>query len=601
MNFQFTSKFKNVTFILMGVGLVLFILGFLSEKSHLYVTPHSHDSIALLQKNSADPESLNYDEQLVFKEVSDGVSEEDADLLLVEYYHELPYTVEELKSKINEAAKEKEITVTYKEFSSHSNHGHADHGTHEVDHHEESHADEATTHEDHATEESHEDHSDDHAEEEHHDGNAEEASKHDDHHELVLLMYPTAEGDNHDHHEGNAEEAESGHHDAHGSSHSPIETLTHIIHDEGSFTDSHHSRSWSNLLVNGFFFFGIGLGALFFIGLQYATESGWGVVTKRILEGITAYIPVGAIFLIIVFIAGSMGWNHIWHWMDPEVSNPDSSHYDAIIANKQPFLGQPFFWIMNVVYFGAFIISARIFRKRSLQEDIEGGTKIHFKNYVFGAIFLVLFGYLSSAMSWHWIMSIDTHWFSTLFGWYCFSGIWISGIITILLMIFFLKGQGYLEFVNESHIHDLGKWLFAVSILWSYLFFSQFMLIWYADIPEEVTYYIARFTDYKYILWIVFAINLLLPLVFLMSREAKRSRQAIVIIGCVLFVTHWLDVFIMVMPGTVFDHWDIGVLEVGMFLFFVGLFIFVVLRAFTKAPLLVKNHPYLDENLHQHT
>ena len=126
-------------------------------------------------------------------------------------------------------------------------------------------------------------------------------------------------------------------------------------------------------------------------------------------------------------------------------------------------------------------------------------------------------------------MSIDTHWFSTLFGWYVFSGIWISGTIAILLLIFFLKGKGYLEFVKDSHIHDFGEWLFAGSVLWSYLFFSQFMLIWYADIPEEVTYYVARFIDYKFILWSVFAINLILPLVFLMSREAMRSRQTIMI------------------------------------------------------------------------
>ncbi|MDG1174793.1 MAG: quinol:cytochrome C oxidoreductase [Flavobacteriales bacterium] len=380
-----------------------------------------------------------------------------------------------------------------------------------------------------------------------------------------------------------------------------METLEHIIHHEGAFADKGHARTWSNLLVNAFFFFGIGLGALFFIALQYATESGWGVVYKRILEGIIGWLPVGAIILTLIFFAGSMQWNHIWHWMDPEVMNPDSSHFDAIIANKQPFLSQWFFWLMNAVYFAVFLLFARGFRKRSLQEDIEGGTKIHMKNFAKGALFLVLFGYLSSVMSWHWIMSIDTHWFSTLFGWFVFSGIWVSATIFILLLVFWLKSQGYLEFINESHIHDMGKWMFAISFLWTYLFFSQFMLIWYANIPEEVTYYLDRFGNYKWILWTTVAVNFVIPIVLLMSREAKRSRPTIMIIGAILFVFHWVDVFIMIMPGSVFDHWAIGVLEVGMFVFFLGLFIFTVLRTLSKAPLLVKNHPYLDENLHHHT
>jgi hypothetical protein len=296
-----------------------------------------------------------------------------------------------------------------------------------------------------------------------------------------------------------------------------------------------------------------------------------------------------------------MQWNHIWHWMDPEVMNPDSSHFDAIIANKQPFLSQWFFWLMNAVYFAVFLLFARGFRKRSLQEDSDGGTKIHMKNFAKGALFLVLFGYLSSVMSWHWIMSIDTHWFSTLFGWFVFSGIWVSATIFILLLVFWLKSQGYLEFINESHIHDMGKWMFAISFLWTYLFFSQFMLIWYANIPEEVTYYLDRFGNYKWILWTTVAVNFVIPIVLLMSREAKRSRPTIMIIGAILFVFHWVDVFIMIMPGSVFDHWAIGVLEVGMFVFFLGLFIFTVLRTLSKAPLLVKNHPYLDENLHHHT
>jgi hypothetical protein len=547
MNFQFTSKIKRNLFILMAVGFILFIIGFMGEKNHLY---------------------------------SEVVTAEDGtESILLEYYKELPFTKEEFISKVNTAAAEDGISVSFKDMISHDAHeGNAEEASHEE--HEFTmlltpHS--LETAETHAHVEGHEHDGDDHAE-----------------------AHGAEHGDSHDAHADEAH-AEGGH-DAHAAvHHSPMETLEHIIHHEGAFADKGHARTWSNLLVNAFFFFGIGLGALFFIALQYATESGWGVVYKRILEGIIGWLPVGAIILTLIFFAGSMQWNHIWHWMDPEVMNPDSSHFDAIIANKQPFLSQWFFWLMNAVYFAVFLLFARGFRKRSLQEDIEGGTKIHMKNFAKGALFLVLFGYLSSVMSWHWIMSIDTHWFSTLFGWFVFSGIWVSATIFILLLVFWLKSQGYLEFINESHIHDMGKWMFAISFLWTYLFFSQFMLIWYANIPEEVTYYLDRFGNYKWILWTTVAVNFVIPIVLLMSREAKRSRPTIMIIGAILFVFHWVDVFIMIMPGSVFDHWAIGVLEVGMFVFFLGLFIFTVLRTLSKAPLLVKNHPYLDENLHHHT
>jgi hypothetical protein len=488
-------------------------------------------------------------------------SEEGHDGILVEYYKELPFTKEEFKTTVTAAASEAGFIVDFKDMSEHD----SESNSHEITSHDEFIFKMLLT--PHSLETS-------------------------ENHTLV-------EGHETDGHETDGQEDDHGSHGA--INHSPMETLQHIIHEVGSFSDTGHGRTWSNLLVNGFFFFGIGLGALFFITLQYATESGWGVVYKRLLEGMIGWLPVGAVFLLIVFVGASMHWNHIYHWMDPEVHNPDSAHFDVIIANKKPFLSQWFFWLMNAVYFGVFLLFARGFRKRSLQEDLEGGMKIHMKNFAKGALFLVLFGYLSSAMSWHWVMSIDTHWFSTLYGWYVFSGIWLSATIFILLLTFWMKGLGYLSFINESHIHDMGKWMFAISFLWTYLFFSQFMLIWYANIPEEVTYYLDRFGDYKWILWTTVAVNFVVPIILLMSREAKRSKVTIMIIGSILFIFHWIDVFILVMPGTVFDHWTIGWLEVGMFLSFLGLFIFTVLRTISKAPLLVKNHPYLDENLHHDT
>jgi hypothetical protein len=367
------------------------------------------------------------------------------------------------------------------------------------------------------------------------------------------------------------------------------------------------TRLLSNFLIDGFFFFGISLGALFFLALQYATETGWFVAIKRIIEGVASYVVVGigiliAIFLALTFMNGGYSVNasgehvgHIYQWMDSEIVKED-----ALISGKAPFLTTPFFWIASLLYFTIYFLFYRGFRKRSLQEDIEGGTKIHFKNYTKGAVFLVLFGYFSSTSSWHWLMSIDAHWFSTLYGWYTFSGMWCTGLTTIMLLIIYLKKNGYLEQVNDSHIHDVGKWIFATSFLWSYLFFSQYMLYWYANIPEEVIYYVQRIDQYPITYWGMFIINFTIPMVILMSREAKRNPGILMFVCFVIIIGHWTDVYMLVTPGSMGEHGKIGLIEVGLFMTFAGVFAYFILNTLTKAPLMPKNHPYLDESKHHH-
>ena len=379
--------------------------------------------------------------------------------------------------------------------------------------------------------------------------------------------------------------------------------VTGIMHG----AEDHYARVWSNLAVNGFFFFFIALGALFFISLQYVAEVAWYVTVKRIFEGIIKFIPIGAILVIVVLLAGSFHFHHIYHWMDtslyPEfledgvTPNPD---YDAIIAGKAAYLNQPFFWIRTLVYLATFYLGAQFFRKQSLIEDQLKGTETHFKSMGKAAVFIVLFAVFSSTLSWDWIMSIDTHWFSTLFGWYVFSGMWVTAMIVATMLVIYLKSKGLLEKVNENHIHDLGKWVFAISFLWSYLWFSQFMLIWYSNIPEEVTYFMQRIHDYRFLFYGVFFVNFVFPMVILMSRDAKRNVIFLVPVALIIFVGHWLDMFLMIMPATVGHHWHLGFVEWGMFAGFLGLFLNVVLGALAKRPLMVSSHPYLEESIHLH-
>ena len=224
---------------------------------------------------------------------------------------------------------------------------------------------------------------------------------------------------------------------------------------------------------------------------------------------------------------------------------------------------------------------------------------LHFLNYrKKSAVFLVFFAYFSSTSSWDWIMSIDTHWFSTLFGWYVFAGMWCSTMIVLVCLTLYLKKRGYLPKVNESHIHDLGKWTFATSFLWSYLWFSQFMLIWYANIPEETTYYLIRRDSYTFLYFGMFFINFAFPMLILMSRDAKRHAGILTFVGLIIFAGHWLDVWVMVMPGTVGPKATVSWLDLGMAVLFLGFFIRIILTNLTKAPLVAVNHPFLDESIH---
>ena len=383
-------------------------------------------------------------------------------------------------------------------------------------------------------------------------------------------------------------------------------------------------RFWANLLINGLFFTFISLGALFFISLQYATEAAWSMMVRRIYEAVSRFLPWGIGILTIVFLASTFHVNHIYHWMDNSVlheyvmeSSIGSEHpeyvdemvagavenidYDHIIAGKKAYLNTPFWWIRNLVYFGVFLFFMNYFRKMSLKEDEVGGSAIHITNYRRGALFLVFFAVFSSTLAWDWIMSIDTHWFSTMFGWYSFAGMWVSAMIVSLILVLYLKSKGLMPKVNDSHIHDMGKWMFATSFLWTYLWFSQFMLISYSNIPEEVTYFQLRFENYALPMFIMVFINFALPMVILMARDAKRNVRLLITIGTIIFFGHWFDVYLMVIPGVVFEDWSgLYLTEIGMMIGFLGGFILVTLKALASARLVPEKSPYMEESIQHH-
>ncbi len=356
-------------------------------------------------------------------------------------------------------------------------------------------------------------------------------------------------------------------------------------------------RAWASLLLGNFYLMAIALASLFFVAFQYVANVGWSAVIKRIPMAISQYIPIAGVFMLLIFI---FGHHTLYSWTHPENYDVNSDHFDHILAGKTGYLNMPFFIIRMVLYFVIWGGFAYLLRRESMMEDIEGGVTRWKRNFRYSAIFLVLFAVTSSTSAWDFIMSIEAHWFSTLFGWYVFAGLFVSGLTVLTLLIIYLKKQGYLPEVNENHIHNLGLFMFAFSIFWTYLWFSQFMLIWYANLPEEVTYFMIRQDHYRVLFISNFVINFVCPFLVMLTRDAKRKMKVLVVTGILMLIGHWIDTYLMIMPGTVGHDWTIGITEIGTTCFFVGVFLWVTFANLAKAPLIARNHPMIEESLHHH-
>ncbi|KAA9338745.1 quinol:cytochrome C oxidoreductase [Hymenobacter busanensis] len=376
----------------------------------------------------------------------------------------------------------------------------------------------------------------------------------------------------------------------------------------GASAEHHGSPIWLKRLIislwhSNVYFTGIAVVGTVFVAINYVAYAGWSIVVKRIAEAFSAWLLPGAIIMLVVFGVGLI--NHdIFHWTMPGIMDPKSENYDAVIAGKSGFLNLPFYVIRMVVYLAIWWFFSERLRKLSLEEDQMGGTGFWDKSINVSALFLVLFAVTSSMAAWDWVMSIDTHWFSTMFGWYVFASWWVSGIAAITLCAIFLKQAGYLPFLTSNHLHDLGKLMFGFSIFWTYVWFSQFMLIWYANLPEESVYFNQRLGgfDGKYT-WLFFfnlIINFAFPFLVLMTRDAKRQMIMLKLATIAILIGHWLDFYLMIMPGTL--KGDSGfIIEIGVALIFLGAWLTLMTRRLSQASLLPVNHPFVDESIHHTT
>jgi hypothetical protein len=365
-------------------------------------------------------------------------------------------------------------------------------------------------------------------------------------------------------------------------------------------------RIITSLWHNNVFFTGIGIIGLFFIAIQYAAQAGWSAPIKRIPLAIGHWIPFAGLLMLVIYFAGShdlFHWTHSYLYAEGETG-------DEILKGKSAYFFWPlgggefpaFFVFRMVLFFGLWFLFFTWIKKEMLAEDVNGGVAHWYSARSLSTVFLIIFAVSSSIAAWDWVMSIDPHWFSTMFGWYVFASWWVTGLSVIALILIYLKQAGYLKQVNDNHLHDLGKFIFGFSIFWTYIWFCQFMLIYYAHLPEETVYFIVRKTvsPYSWIFYTNIILNFVLPFLLLMPRDSKRKMSMMKVVCFIVIVGHWFDFYNMITPGIMKFNGTLGFVEIGLGLTFLSIFLLVVLNALTKFPLVAKNHPMMAESMNHH-
>ncbi|MBI4125156.1 MAG: molybdopterin oxidoreductase [Deltaproteobacteria bacterium] len=350
-------------------------------------------------------------------------------------------------------------------------------------------------------------------------------------------------------------------------------------------------RAWHNYLLNYFFWFSLSISGLFFIALSYVTTSQWASPLKRVPEALTGFLPVAFVLLLILF-AGS---HHLYEW-----THHEAVAGDPLLSGKRGYLNMPFFVIRNLLFFVLWIGVAFYLIRNSLRQDRTGAVELTFKNKKVSAPFLVLFGITFTLASFDLLMSLEPHWFSTIFGVYCFAGLFESGMAITILFVLALRRQGALRgVINENHLHDLGKLMFAFCVFWAYIAFSQYMLIWYGNLPEETPYMIRR-TEGS---WTPVALALLfgkfiVPFFLLLSRWAKRNEFFLALVAVWVLVFQYLDIYWIVFPTVGAPAF--GWMELGILLGFLGLFVLSVTAVLQRIPPVARRDPWLEEGLSYH-
>jgi hypothetical protein len=352
---------------------------------------------------------------------------------------------------------------------------------------------------------------------------------------------------------------------------------------------------WASWLLVAYYSLGLGLAGLCFVAIHYTTGSTWSVAIRRVPEALAGTLPFAIALLAVLFIVHPQ----LYRWTTDTAFGGGT---ERALAFKRFWLSRPFFLVRAAIYSGIWIVFAVAIRGRSRRQDHDGDARWTRANFRLSAAFLVLFGITLTLASVDWVMSLEFHWFSTIFGVYNFASLFLSGLAAMILLALWLERSGPLRGVlSESHLHDLGKLMFAFSVFWAYIWFSQYMLIWYTDIPEETAYFVLR----QKTAWFPFfmlnvVLNWVIPFLMLLRRDMKRRRQTIGLVAAVILLGRWLDIYLMIFPGIVGDRPTFGLWEIGMTLGGIGSFGLVLAAVLKGAPAVPAADPELIESLEYH-
>jgi hypothetical protein len=365
--------------------------------------------------------------------------------------------------------------------------------------------------------------------------------------------------------------------------------------------NANSTRFWAVLLQNSLFWLMLVNVSIFFIVICTLAMGGWQVAFRRVTEAIGSLVPVMGIITMIILLCIVLGnRGDIYPWLDKE-----HVAADKILKGKSGFLNPTVFLVTSIVVIFLWSFIGKKLNQLSLESD-KGGPMDHEtskrwlgKNMSWSAYYIVLYLLsVGSIMPWLWLMSLDPHWFSTMYSWYTFASTFVAGIALITIFVIYFKNRGQLEFVTQVHIQDLGKFMFAFSIFWTYLWFAQFMLIWYANIPEETIYFKIRLQGaYAGLFYLNLILNFVAPILIFMKRATKRNYTIVTFMCIVIIFGHWIDFYQMVMPGPMGSHPHLSWFELGIPLGFVGLIMWGVNKFAVKTPMTPLNNPFLKESI----
>ena len=359
-----------------------------------------------------------------------------------------------------------------------------------------------------------------------------------------------------------------------------------------SFALGGHGEQLAFSYLTGFvYWLTVALGGLFFVLLHYLARSGWSVVVRRLAEHVMATLPMFAL----LFIPVAFSMHSLYHW-----THEDAVAHDPILQHKSVYLDSGFFLARAAFYFLVWTVLAVYFWRQSARQDASGDLEITRRSQRFSALGMVLFGITLTFASFDWLMSLEPHWFSTIFGVYVFAGCVVAIFSFLILLVLQLKASGAMtQVVTWEHFHDMGKLLFGFVVFWAYIGFSQFMLIWYANIPEETFWFELRWADpgWRWASIFLAAGHFVLPFFFLISQPVKRNRVTLTLGAVWMLFMHWVDIYWLVMPTLHHEAFKLSLLDLTCWLGIGGLFFAVLGHLMQRGSLVPLRDPRLAESL----